>query len=381
MPEPKSTRRTKRRTDLKVALIHYTSAPVIGGVEAVVSAHALLSSGMRHDSRVIARRGNADVILTQRDPLDELRAAVRGFDAVIVHNVLTMPFDLPLTNALWRLAEEMPDTRWIAWVHDIAACNPDYDHPWHKPPWKRLARASPHFTYVAVSEHRARQFAALTGVEARVIPNGVSPRSVLGVEADVFQFAETHALFARDIVLIQPTRLLRRKNVELGLEVVAELRRRGRDAVTLITAAADPHNAKSNAYAKQMRVRRDKLGLKTAALFVGDSLAVRGDMIASLYAISDALFYPSRHEGFGLPVIEAALHRLPIFCTDIEPIKSLLDRGVHAFAPDASPADVATLIERTLDRSAPHRARWEALRRYSWESIWREHIAPLLSGR
>jgi glycosyltransferase involved in cell wall biosynthesis len=379
MPTQKSTRRTKPRSELRVALIHYTAAPVIGGVESIVSMHESLFSTREHDVRIIARSGEPDVRLHEREPLDELRTAVRDCDVVIVHNVLTMPFDLPLTEALWQLAEERPDVRWFAWVHDLAACNPDYDHPWHKPPWNRLAQACPHFTYVAVSKHRARQFEALTGVEARVIPNGVDAMAVLGLEDEVWQLVEKHALMEREIVLIQPVRLVRRKRIELGLEVVAELRRRGRDAVTLITAPTDPHNATSTAYAKELRARRDQLGLKKDALFVGEALEILDEDLASLYAISDALFYPSRQEGFGLPVLEAALHRLQIFCTDVEPINSLLEHGVHVFAPDGSPADIATLIERTLDRSPSYRAQHEALRRYSWETIWREHLAPLLA--
>ena len=310
--------------------------------------------------------------------MQALRKAVEGCDVVMVHNILTMPFDLPLTEALWRLAEEWTQVRWIAWVHDLAACNPDYDHPWHQAPWDRLAKACPRFTYVAVSPHRARQFAALTGAEARVISNGVDPAAVLGLTEKVGGLAESNRLFERDLVLVQPTRLLRRKNVELGLAVVAELRRRGRDAVTLITAAADPHNVASNAYAADLRRRRDELDLHDAALFVGDFFPVADADVASLYTLADALFFPSRQEGFGLPIVEAALHRLPIFCADVDPMNNLLQHGLHVFDPDTSPGEIASLIERTVERSPAHRARREAMQRYSWTTIWREQMEPLL---
>jgi len=384
MPDSTSTRRTKPAEDLRVALVHYTAPPVVGGVEGVmamqkqlIGSHAVAAG----EPLVLARRGEDCDILVGHDPLDELRHKLRGCSAVIVHNVLTMPFDLPLTEALWQLAEEMPDVRWIAWIHDLAACNPDYDRPWHQAPWNRLAQASPHFTYVAVSEHRARQFHALTGAKARVIPNGVDARYALGLHENRWRFVEQHDLLRREMVFIQPARLVRRKNIERGLEVVAELRGRGRDAMTLITAADDPHNAAGKAYGKELRTLRRKLGLEKAALFVADHLDVDGDTMAALYTLSDALFFPSKQEGFGLPLLEAALHRLALFCTDVEPINRLLEKGVHVFAPDASVPEIATLIERTLDRSPAHRARREALRRYSWSSIWHEHLAPLLGRR
>lgn len=376
----KSTRQTKSLDELKVALVHYTDTSVIGGVEAVMSMQACELSISRWDVPVIARSEQANVILKARDPIKELRAAVRDLDVVIVHNVLTMPFDLPLTEALWQLAEEMPHIRWIAWVHDIAACNPDYDRAWHQPPWQRLTQASPHFIYVAVSEHRARQFERLTGVKARVIPNPVDVMGALGLEDPAWSYAQDHALLEREIVLIQPARLVRRKNIELGLDVIAQLRQRGRDAVTLITAADDPHNASGADYGRELRERRSQLGLEKSVLFVRDNRFLDRERLAALYALSDALFFPSRSEGFGIPILEAALHRLPVFCTDIEPMNGLLDHGVHTFAPDATPAEIATLIERTLDRSPAHRARREALRRYSWEAVRRDHLAPLLLG-
>jgi glycosyltransferase involved in cell wall biosynthesis len=238
-------------------------------------------------------------------------------------------------------------------------------------------------SYVAVSAARARQFAALTRVEPQVIPNGVEPAEVLGLTTSVAAFAERHGLLAREIVLVHPTRLLRRKNVEFGLEVLAELRARGREAVLLITGAADPHNARSADYAAALREKRAALGLDAAAWFVGEEFPVGAAEVASLYALADALFFPSRQEGFGLPIVEAALHRLPIFCTDVEPMNGLLTPALHVFAPDATASEVATLLERTLHHSTAHRARREALRRYAWRAVWREHLVPLLrlSGR
>jgi glycosyltransferase involved in cell wall biosynthesis len=188
-------------------------------------------------------------------------------------------------------------------------------------------------------------------------------------------------LLSRDIVLIHPTRLLRRKNVEFGLEVVAELRRRGRDAVTLITGAADPHNERSVEYATALLERRTQLGLEDSALFVGEHFPVAPLDLTGLYQLADALFFPSRQEGFGLPVLEAALHRLPVFCADIEPMNCLLDHSLHVFDPEGSPSEVATLIQRTLDRSAPHRARRETVTRYAWNAVWRRYLEPLLSGK
>jgi glycosyltransferase involved in cell wall biosynthesis len=334
---------------MKIALVHYSAPPVIGGVETILAAHAQLFAKAGHEVRVVVRRGGDEraIVLRAEDPLEELRAACAGCDLVIVHNVLTMPFDLPLTQALWRLAEESAQpTRWIAWVHDLAAGNPSYPHPYHQAPWRQLAQACPRFEYIAISEHRARQFESLTGVSAKTIPNAVDPAEVLGLTPPVAELTRHHALLERDIVLLHPTRLLRRKNVELGLEVTAELRGRGRNVAYLVTGAPEPHLVGSAEYGEEVRQRRGKLGLEGDAFLISESFAVTNADLAALYALADALFFPSRQEGFGLPLLEAALHRLPIFCADLAPMNALFEHSLFTFAPEATPAEIATRIER-----------------------------------
>src|SRR5687767_13641364 len=124
------------RGRMRIALVHYTCLPITGGVEIIVGAHARLLAEAGHEVRVLCRRGGEDddrvIRLTEPEPIEELRAALAGCDVVIAHNVMTMPFDLPLTTALWTLAEELAETRFLAWLHDLAACNHDYPLPFHE---------------------------------------------------------------------------------------------------------------------------------------------------------------------------------------------------------------------------------------------------------
>ena len=373
------------RGRMRIALVHYTCLPITGGVEIIVGAHARLLAEAGHEVRIICRRGGEDndrvIRLTEPEPIEELRTALAGCDVVIAHNVMTMPFDLPLTTALWTLAEELVGTRFLAWLHDLAACNHDYPLAFHEPPWLRLAQASPHFEYVAISRHRAGQFTALTGTPVRVIPNGVEPREVLGLTPAVSGLADAHGLWDREIVLLHPTRLLPRKNVERGLEVAAELRARGRRVAYLVTAAPDAHNPAAAIYAAELARRRRELDLESVALFLHDIFPVTTADLVSLYALSDALFFPSRQEGFGLPVLEATLHRLPVFCADLPPMNNLVEHALQTFAPEATPAEIATGIERTLDLCIPHRSRHEVLARYGWTTISRDFLQPLLAGK
>ena len=368
---------------LKIALVHYSYAPVIGGVETVLAAHARVFAEHGHEVTVICRRGESDDPRVRLERLGEkvdavgLEGWLAGQDVVFLHNVTTMPFDRALTAALARAAERLVGVRFVAWIHDLAAGNPDYEIAVND---ELLARAHPRYEYVAVSELRRRQWEALTGARSRVIPNGVDPARVLGLTKRVGELAAQHGLLEREIVLLHPTRLLRRKNVELGLEVTAALTAAGKSCAYLVTGPPDPHNAASQGYAAELRALRARLGLEKDALFLHEDAPVEERDLASLYALADALFFPSRQEGFGLPILEAALHRRPIFCAAIEPLDALLARGVTLFALDADPAQIAREIVARLGATDSWQARDQVRQEYAWPAVYRNYLAPLLAS-
>jgi glycosyltransferase involved in cell wall biosynthesis len=291
----------------------------------------------------------------------------------MVHNVMTMPFDLPLTEALAELAKSLRGTRWIAWVHDIAAVNPDL-----QPAPEILKRAAEGFEYIAVSALRARQFAETTGVLPWVIPNGINPAEILGLAPVIAEFAERHGLFDGRPVLLHPTRLLRRKNVELGFAVIDALRAGG--VVLLLTGAEDPHNPASREYAAWLRAECARLNVADRVIYTADELPSDDRTIAGLYQLADALFLPSRQEGFGLPVLEAALHRMPAFVSDIEPINKLAQENVARFSLEETPHAIARLIQETLASEPASQARKRALG-YRWDRIYEDFLSPLLTAR
>jgi glycosyltransferase involved in cell wall biosynthesis len=386
---------------MRIALLHYSYPPVIGGVEQVMEQHATLFVAAGHEVSVLAgslsslepaspaglRVERLAALCSADAPgdcdeqavaafIDLLRPRLAGQQIVFLHNVLTMPFNLTLTAALWRLAGALPGVRFVAWAHDVAAANPDYTLP--VPPWALLHAAHPRIEYVAVSALRRRQLAESMGVaeeHCRVIPNGICPFHRLGLPPAVRARAETGRWLSRDLLLLHPARLLRRKNVELSLAVTAELRAAGRDAALLVTAACDPHQSASAAYAADLRELRERLGLGEHVDFLGDSIPLGDDAVDSLYRIADAV-----QEGFGLPVLEAALHRIPIFFPDAEPLSALLPSSGFAYPPTASASEIAGLIMRQADASAAIQDRKALWRDYAWPGIYLNFLAPLLAG-
>ncbi|MBI2300477.1 MAG: glycosyltransferase, partial [Armatimonadetes bacterium] len=47
-------------------------------------------------------------------------------------------------------------------------------------------------------------------------------------------------------------------------------------------------------------------------------------VLADLYALADVVLLPSSTEGFGLPLLEAGLHRVPIVCSDLPALREVV---------------------------------------------------------
>jgi glycosyltransferase involved in cell wall biosynthesis len=102
--------------------------------------------------------------------------------------------------------------------------------------------------------------------------------------------------------------------------------------------------------------------------------------MANLYAFSDALFFPSLQEGFGIPLLQAGFTRLPIYCSDIEPFHESVQDRAHYFSLDDSPKTVASTIAETLFSKASFLLRRHVLSEYTWENIVSKMMIPLLES-
>lgn len=359
---------------MRIAIVHYTAPPVIGGVERIVGEQAKVLSARGYLVDVVC--GRCDEVMLR------LHDAVPAYDAVVVHNVFTMPFDLKLTAALREMAVARPEIRFINWVHDIAAVNPHYSHhAWHRAEYQML-KEPPKALHVAVSEVRRVEYLDLTGLredQCRIIPNGVDVANILALTERINSLVARLRLWSRDYVLLHPARVLRRKNIELGLRVVHSLRDLGFDVAYLVTGAPDVHQADGVAYGVELRTMIDELALQHSAIFLGETMELANDDVRSLYAVSDALLFPSKAEGFGLPVVEAGLHGVPIFCSDIPAHREVGQGIANYFDLDSDPGAIARSLASHPGVEARRMRRLQLAGRLDWPRICMAYIEPLLN--
>jgi mannosylglucosylglycerate synthase len=401
-----------------IALVHYAAPPVVGGVEHVLAHHAVLLADAGHDVRIVAGRGRSPdprvrfvkvPLLDPRHPdveriqrvlgegrvPDDFTASVaaiqallveslRDVDVVIAHNVCSLNLHLALTAALRRMADDGAPRRLVLWHHDLVAASPaqrDALHPGM--PWDLLRTAWPGAIQVTISEERRQQLAALIGVAPdtiAVVPNGADTSRMWGVDQRTAERIARLGLPQADPLLLVPSRITPRKNIELALCVVAEMRRRGRPAAVLVTGPADPHHPDGDAYVERLLALRRSLSLEDAARFLSTEAAgpPTDAMMRGLYHLADALFLPSREEGFGIPIVEAALCRLPIACTGLPTLRRLAGDAAVYFGADDDPARVADGLLRLVDADPVGRLAHRIRAEYGWAAIYRERIAPLI---
>jgi glycosyltransferase involved in cell wall biosynthesis len=265
---------------------------------------------------------------------DHLKAGLKQFvdrfevDLLIIENALSLPVNIPLGLAL---AEFIAETR-------IPAIGHHHDFSWER---KRFAlhaagdylRAAfppnlPSLRHVVINSFAARQLALRVGVSSILIPNVMDFDSP-PPEADDFShdLGATLGLGPDEVLILQPTRVVPRKRIELAIELVRRLER----PATLVVSHAS--GDEGSAYEAHLRSYADLLGARV--VFASDVFAAERRILPDgrrLYATADAyqlarlVTYPSTIEGFGNAFLEALYYRRPlvmsryeIYRSDIQP--------------------------------------------------------------
>jgi glycosyltransferase involved in cell wall biosynthesis len=307
--------------------------------------------------------------------MSALYPVLTGVDVTFVHNIFTMHYNLACTRALHDLASRH---KMVAWTHDLTATNSDFALPNPtQPPWNLMRTSSRDVTYVATSDLRAAEIKAhlKPSVPPWVIPNLVDPARLFGLTPEMRKLLLELEIPWRDFVFLLPARVMVRKNIDFAIEIMKKLREQDRNPLLLITGAKVPDSPASEHYGAFLRQSLPE-DLQGHVMFLSDYFPVQDDTLRDLYLLSDCLLFPSRQEGFGLPVLEAALHRMPIWCHDIPAFKAL--EGAGSFLLD----DLANLPQAVswLEDQPSFRQQRRCRRLFDPTIVYGKYYEPLLNS-
>ena len=413
---------------MNIAILHYSVPPIVGGVEAVINAHTALLLQAGHRVTLIAGVGDKSALpdgagficipeMDSRHPqivaisqqLEEgkvpaefeslttrlqkdLETALRPFDSVIVHNIFTKHFNLPLTAALFRMLDRGEIRKCIAWCHDITWTSVHSRPKVHGGyPWDLLRTSREDVTYVTVSRLRQAELAGLYEIpieRIRVIYNGVDPTELYSLSQEARSLIERLDLEQADLILLMPVRITQAKNIELALGVIANLKQRGINVKLVVTGPPDPHDPGDMEYYHSLLRDRQRLDVVEEAHFVYESGPEKGvgytiglAVVRELYRVCDLLFLPSHREGFGMPILEAGLVGMPVFTTQVPAAEEIGVQDVVRFSPAAKAEVITELILNWIHSNPPQRLKQRVRQNFTWQAIFHHDILPLLTGK
>jgi len=403
---------------MNIAILHYSVPPIVGGVESVIAHHAHLMSAVGHSVRLLAARGaslsdnipltlipladsrhervakmksqldhrevTADFEMLRDELAEQLQSVLSGVDILIVHNICSLNKNLALTAALYQLHLSKKLPRLILWHHDLAWTTPRYQQELHEGyPWNLLKTAWPDATQVTISEMRRDEISELMKVEKNkihVIPNGVDVGKFLKLEEQTIEYIQKLDLLKANPLLLLPVRITSRKNIELALQILAALHKDLPCAQMVVTGPLGPHNPANLQYFEKLSALRKELDLDGSAHFLAEltNEFIPDEIISDFYKLSDALLFPSFEEGFGIPILEAGFAGIPVFCSDISPLKKLGGEFVTYFSPEEEPHIVAKIMAEYFKKDKVFGLRENVRRQFTWEGIYMAQIEPLL---
>jgi len=321
----------------------------------------------------------------------KLASVSQSLDQIIVHNVFTKHFNLPLTTALYNLLDQGKMHNCIAWCHDFTWTSSNSRSkvfPGH--PWDLLRTPRADIRYVTISMIRQHELAGLLNYPEEkidVIYNGVDPQELLRLSQFSLNLIERLGLWEADLILLMPVRVTRAKNIELAIHLAAELKQHNIHPKIVLTGPPDPHDQGNMVYYQSLLALRKELGVEKEMRFIfeagqdnNEPLIVDMRTVGDLYRVSDALFMPSHREGFGMPILEAGLAGLPVFCSKIPAAEELGENDVTMFSADIDPRDLANLILKQLENDHGWQLRKRVRQNLTWQGIFQKKILPLLEN-
>ena len=309
-----------------------------------------------------------------------------SIDLIVPENALTVPIQIALAAAITDLIEESGIPT-IAHHHDFY--------------WERAVYATtciqdildrcfpprlPSIRHTVINSAAKRVLKDRFDLDSVVIPNvfdfAVPAPAIDGYNADL---REAIGLTGEDVLVLQPTRIIPRKGIELAIELVGRLNDPRCKLVLSHATDVDPDylaqlEAQANKWQVDMRVPIDRIDSLRGTR---DGRKIYG--LWDVYPHADLVTYPSLYEGFGNALIEAIYFKLPVFLNrysvyvdDIAPLGfdfveidgKITDEAVEAVrACLGSPERRRQMVEKNYALAAEH---------FSYQAVERA-LRPLLA--
>ena len=322
---------------------------------------------------------------------DDLYRFIEKFDLdlLIPQNALTIPMNIPLGLAITQVIMEtgMPT---IAHHHDFYW---ERDRFMTNAVWDYLHMAFPpdlpSIDHVTINSHAKRQLALRKGVTGTVMPNIMDFENPPPPPDDYTKDVRQALGIADDeLFVLQPTRVVARKGIEMAIELVSRL---GMKAKLVVS-----HASGDEGYDYEQRLKEYSGFLNVTAFSADEIIGENRGLteggrkiytLADVYPYCDLVTYPSTFEGFGNAFLEAVYFHKPIvvnkysiYAQDIKP-KGFRAVEFDGYVTQAAVEETKKILEdsRLCQEIVDHN--YKIAEKFFSFSVLRERLKAYLSDR
>ena len=239
-----------------------------------------------------------------------------GIDGLIVENAWAIPMQIPLAIATARVVED----------RDMPTVGHHHDFSWERDRFsdpsipdlidQAFPPALPCVAHVVINSLAKQDLLERRSLASSVLPNVMDFESGPPDGDGGNAFRRTAGVGPDDTVLLQPTRVIPRKGIELTIELASEM---DGDPVVVVTHPDDLDDA----YWARLNAQAVTMGVDLRLIDAGRDLSA----LSSAYEAADLVCFPSLYEGYGNALVEAVYHRRPVlvnrysvYVSDIAPL-------------------------------------------------------------
>jgi glycosyltransferase involved in cell wall biosynthesis len=406
----------------KIILLHFSYPPNIGGVEVFIKEQAKILAKLGYEITILTGSGkeiDPSIKLIQIPELqsiyntnqalyeeiitkgstsqeflelakiieDKITKEFESQDVIIVHNMLSLTHNIPFIYAFKKYVLNHEEKRVISWIHDHKYIGFDKVRikDFSLPPDVNnlLTEKIDDVQYVAISNSLKNLVSKVTNLkseEITVIPNGINIKEFLEIDDSVFEIFEKNNLMKRFPVILSPVNIIERKNIEFSLDILFHLKKVYPNLAFVITGKIS-HHKEGEKYLEMLNKKIDQYNLKNNVIFLNESIkrSLHKSEIHDFYSLCDIIFYFSKSENFGLPLLEATLTKTPIFLSDLLVFREV---GGENFSyidyENTPPDDVAKKIVDFLENNKLISMNRVVKENYDLTNLIKKNLIPLI---
>ncbi len=408
----------------QLVMLHYSIPPVVGGVEFMLEPLAQLFAKNGWYVSMLTGKGNINnknikttnipelfpgnpyvknmqKMLTSGSLPENYELAVTNFEKklvthigdienIIIHNMMTMPFNLVATEALHNYINNNPHKNFYVWIHDMAWLMEDYkQNLFNRKPWSILRTASKNVTYITISRFRKKQAVKLLELppnKIEIIPNGINLTGFLNLHDSTHQFLNRLSAEQISKMILVPVRILPRKNLNRTIDIIGALAARDTNITAVIAGSPDFSDPVSidyyttiKEYVKDRQLEKNILFLHEIVEDIQIGEVGNRQMVHDLFQISMMVMLLSKDEGFGMPLLEAGIVKTPLVLSELEVFQEISgDNAIYISDLEPVKESADKIYEEILANPQKNQRMFgKIMKNFTWDSIWNTYIQKI----